>query len=108
MITREDIIQIYENRDKRLFDWVESKPEKKTITALKKDMKIWHKEISDAQKLAKENDPLFPKDGLESIYTSMNISSAIFANYVVRVHYIKKLENELKLETKKKPKNLQI
>jgi hypothetical protein len=102
MITREDIVEIYQNRENRLDDWVKNNPEKKTVTALKNDMKIWYKEISDAQKLAKENDPLFPKDSLGSIYTSMNISSAIFANHVVAVYYIKKLETTLKLKSKNK------
>jgi len=35
MITREEIIEIYEDREKRLHDWVESYSEKKTITQLK-------------------------------------------------------------------------
>jgi len=102
MITREEIIQIYQSRDKQLFDWIDDKPEKKTITALKKDMKVWQKEITNAQKLANDNDPHFPKDSFGTIYTSMNMSSAIFANYVIAVHYIKKLENKLKQKTKKK------
>ena len=106
MITRDEIIQIYKDRQKRLQDWLEDKPEKKTIPQFKKDMKTWQQEIYNAHKLAKENDPYFPKDSLGSAYTSMNISNAFFSNYVVAVQYIKKLENELKSRTSKKiPKN---
>ena len=102
MITREDIIQIYQNRQKRLVDWLEDKSEKKTIPQLKKDLKKWQKEIFDAHKLAKENDPSFPKDSLGTAYTSINIANAVFANYVVAILYIKKLEKILKLKTSKK------
>ncbi len=102
MITREEIIQIYEDREKRLVKWLESKPEKKTILQLKKDLKKWQKEIPDAHKFAKDNDPHFPPNDLGTTYTFMNISSAIFANYVIAMCYIKKLENELKTHTKKK------
>ena len=102
MITKEEIVQIYKNRDKRLFDWATNKPEKKTILQLKKDLKNWHQEILDAQKLANENDPYFPPNDLGTTYTMMNISNAIFANYVVAIQYIKKLENELKKKTSKK------
>ncbi len=97
MITREDIIPIIRQRETRLEKWLEVKPEKKTILQFKKDMKKWGKEISDAQNFAKEHDSDFPKESLGTAYTFMNISSAIFANYVVAVNYIKKLEIELKL-----------
>jgi len=103
MITREDIIEIYHNREIRLNDWIKNNPEKKTITQLKKDLKIWQKEISDSNKFAKENDPYFPKESLLTAYTFMNVSGAIHANYVVALYYIKKLEKELKkLRTKTK------
>jgi hypothetical protein len=105
MITREDIIQIYQNRDERLFEWIKDKPEKKTISQLKKDLKKWQKEIFDAQKFAKENDPLFPKDSIGTAYTFMNISSAIFANYVIATQYILKLENKLKSMKKSSSKS---
>jgi len=101
MITREEIIQIYQNRDKRLWNWIKDKPEKKTISQLKKDVKKWQNEIFDSQKLAKENDPLFPKDSLGTVYTFMNSSSAIFANYIIAIQYIKKLENKLKSKQRK-------
>ena len=96
MITMEDIIEIYQNRENRLDDWLEEKSEKKTILQFKKDMKKWGKEISDAQNFAKEHDPNFPKDSLGTAYTFMNTSSAIYANYVVATQYIKKLEITLK------------
>ncbi len=67
-------------------------------------MKKWQNEIFDAQKLAKDNDPLFPKDNLGTAYTFMNVSNAIYSNYVISLHYIKKLEKELKSKTSKKPK----
>jgi hypothetical protein len=102
MITREDIIQIYQNREERLLDWIKNNPEKKTIVQFKKDLKLWKKEISDSHKLAKENDPHFPKKSLLTAYTFMNISGAIHANYVISLYYIKKLETKLKQKTKKK------
>ena len=101
MITREDIVQIYDDRTKRLEKWIESKPENKTILQLKKDLKIWQKEILDAQKFAKDNDPHFPPNDLGTAYTFMNVSSAVFASYVIAMHYIKKLEKELKKSCKK-------
>ena len=95
MITKEEIIQIYQNREKRLHDWLENNPEKKTILQLKKDTIKWQKEIFDAQKLAKENDPYFPKNSLGNAYTFINSSNAIYANYVIVIYYIEKLEVEL-------------
>ncbi len=101
MITREDIVKIYDDREKRLVEWIESKPEKKTIPQLKKDLKKWQKEISEAQQFAKDNDPHFPPNNLGTTYTFMNISSTIFASYVVAMHYISKLEKESKSGAKK-------
>lgn len=101
MITKDEIILIYRNREKSLFEWIESKPETKSTSQLKKDLKKWQKEILDAQKFAKDNDPHFPSNDLGTTYTFMNISSAVFANYVVAMHYIKKLEKELKKKCKK-------
>jgi hypothetical protein len=105
MITREDIIQVYQNREERLLEWMENNPEKKSITQLKKDLRLWDKEISESQKLAKENDPYFTTESLGTAYTFMNTASAIYANYVVGLYYIKKLEKELKQKSKKKPKD---
>ena len=102
MITKDEIIQIYDDREKRLVEWVESKPEKKTRLQLKKDLKKWQKEITQAQQFAKDNDPHFPPNNLGTTYTFMNVSSAIFANYVVAKHYIKKLEKESKKSCKKR------
>jgi hypothetical protein len=104
MITREDIIEIYQNRENRLDDWIGNNPEKKTVSVLKKDLKLWQNEISDSHKFAKDNDPYFPKESLLTCYTFMNTSSAIYANYVVALYYIKKLETTLKQKTKKKPR----
>lgn len=104
MITKDEIIGIYEDREKRLEKWLEGKPEEKTILQLKKDLKSWQNEITDAQKLAHDNDPLFAPNDLGSSYTFMNIFSAIFSNYVIALCYIKKLEKELKSKTRK-PKN---
>lgn len=104
MITREDIIQIYQNREERLEEWMENNPEKMTVTQLKKDLKLWQKEIFASQKLAKENDPYFPTESLGTAYSFMNTSSAIYANYVVGLYYIKKLEGELKKLRRKKVK----
>jgi hypothetical protein len=77
MITREDIVEIYENRENRLDDWVKNNPEKKTVVQLKKDLKLWQKEISISHKFAKDNDPYFPKESLLTCYTFMNTYSAI-------------------------------
>ncbi len=104
MITKDDIVKIYDDREKRLVEWVDSKPEKKTILQLKKDLKKWQKEINDAQQFAKDNDPHFPPNDLGTAYTFMNVSSAVFASYVIAMHYIKKLEKELKLNKTKKIK----
>ena len=105
MITRDDIIQVYQNREERLVKWMKNNPEKKTVTQLKKDLKLWQKEIFDSQELAKENDPYFTTESLGTAYTFMNTASAIYANYVVGLYYIKKLENKLKQKTKKKSRN---
>jgi len=104
MITREEIIQILRQREVRLEKWLEEEPEKKSNSKLKQDFKKWRKEITDAQKLAKENDPLFAQDSLNSSYTFMNMFGAIFANYVVALHYIKKLEKGLKKSRTKNAK----
>ena len=104
MITRNEIIQIYHNREERLLDWMKNNPEKKTSAQLKKDLNLWQKEIYNAEKLAKENDPHFPKESLLTAYTFMNISGAIHANYIISLYYIKKLETKLKQKTKKKTK----
>ena len=107
MITREDIIEIYQNREERLLEWIKNNPEKKTVSQLKKDLKLWQKEIFDSQKLANKNDPYFPKESLGTAYTFMNTSSAIYGNYVITLYYIKKLEKELKkLQPKKTKKNV--
>ena len=100
MITREDIIEIYQNRENRLDEWIKNNPEKKSISALKKDLKLWQKEISESHKFAKENDPYFPKESLLTAYTFMNTYGAIYANYVISLYYIKKLEKELKKSKK--------
>ncbi|MCV0430719.1 hypothetical protein [Nitrosopumilus sp.] len=101
MITREEIIQILRQREARLKKWLDEKPNKKSVLQLKQDFKKWSKDIDDSRRLAQENDPLFPKDSLNSSYTFMNMFGATFANYVVAIHYIKKLEEELKkLRTK--------
>lgn len=105
MITKKEIIQIYDDREKRLVKWVESKPEKKTTLQLKKDLKKWQQEITQAQQFAKDNDPHFPPNDLGTTYTFMNTSSAVFANYVIAMHYIKKLEKELKKSCTKKNKS---
>jgi hypothetical protein len=102
MITIEDITQIYQNREERLEEWMKNNPEKKTTIQLKKDLKLWGEEIFDSQKLAKENDPYFTTESLGTAYTFMNTASAIYANYVVGLYYIKKLESKLKQKTSKK------
>lgn len=101
MITREEIIAILRQREIRLEKWIEDKPDEKSLSRLKRDFKQWSKEIEDARELSKVNDPLFPKDSLDGSYTFMNMFGATFASYVVGLHYIKKLENELKRKTKK-------
>ena len=102
MITKEEIVLILRQREARLEKWLEEKPEKKPILKLKHDLKEWSKEIDDAQKLSQENDPLFPKDSLATSYTFMNLFGSIFANYVVAMEYINKLEKELKSHRKNK------
>ena len=96
MITREEIIQILRQREARLEKWLDEKPDKKSVLQLKRDFKKWSKDIDDSRELSKVNDPLFPKDSLNSSYTFMNMFGATFASYVVGLHYIKKLESELK------------
>lgn len=102
MITREEIIEIYEDRQKQLDIWLDDKPKKKSISNLKNDLKKWQIEIFESQKLADENNHLFSKNSLNSCYTYMNTSDAIYSNYIIALFYIKKLEIELKkLRTKK-------
>ena len=83
----------------------EKQSRKKNTIQLKKDLRLWDKEISKSQKLAKENDPYFTTESLGTAYTFMNTASAIYANYVVGLYYIKKLEIKLKQKTKKKSRN---
>ena len=102
MITREEIILILRQREARLEKWLDEKPDKKSVLQLKRDFKKWSKDIDDSRELSKVNDPLFPKNSLNSSYTFMNMFGATFATYVVALHYIKKLENELKCKTRKR------
>ena len=94
MITKEEIIEIIHKRNDRIEKWLKNNPGKLSLNILKQELKQWGNEIDDAQKLSKENDPLFPEQSLGTVYTFMNTSAAIQANYAIALVYIKKLEKE--------------
>jgi len=93
MITKEEIIEIIHRRDDRLEEWLKNQPEKLSTRKLKQELQKQHKEIDNTQKLAEENDLLFPENSLGTVYTFMNVATR--ASYIITLLYIKKLEDEL-------------
>ena len=101
MITKEEIIEIIHKREDCLEEWLKNKPEKLSKKTLKNELKKWTREILVAEKLAHDNDPLFPEYSLGTVYTFMNVSSVFSVNFVIALFYIKKLENELSKKIKR-------
>jgi len=95
MITKDEIMQIINNRETRLEEWLKNNPEKLSLKKIKLELGKWTMEIFEAHKLSEESDPLFPKDDLRTVYTFMNIMTTIRANYVIALVYIKKLEDKI-------------
>ncbi len=105
MITKEEILEIIHKRNDRIETWLKNDPEKLSLNSLKQELKKWIKEIFEAQKLAKENAPLFPEQSLDTVYTYMNSCTAIQANFAIALVYIKKLENALSKQKSKHNKS---
>ena len=101
MITIEEIVQRDQNRHKRLQKWLDEKPETKSVSRLRKDLKNWETEISEAELLDKKYNSQFSNTDIRPMYLFLNLATAIFDHRTVALHYIKKLEKELKLKTRK-------
>lgn len=95
MISKDEMVEIMSNRQNRFETWLKRRPEKFSIKKFKKEMKLWTQEMNDAKRFAKENDPLFPKYDLGTVYTFLNEAMATQNCYLVSLLYIKKLEKQL-------------
>ena len=101
----EEVMQLIENRDVRLTDWLKNKSPKLSLLELKNEFKDWWKEIDDSRKYAADVDTRHTRGDLDFAYTFMNNFSAFHSHHCVAIVYIKKLENtviELKEFMRKK------
>ncbi len=100
-VSKEEILQIIEKRETKIEDWLENNPQKLPILKLKRVVQEWQKEVIDARKFSKENDPTFPKEEFLCVYTMMNEYSAYRSYYIASQFNIKKLENHRKTQARK-------
>ena len=94
-IISEEVMQLIENRDVRLTDWLKNKSPKLSLLELKNEFKEWWKEIDDSRKHAEDVTHRHTTGDLDFAYTFMNEFSAFHSHHCVAIVYIKKLEEEL-------------
>jgi len=102
-VTKEDILKIIEERETNIEDWINNNPLKLSISKLRAALTESRKEIIDARKFTKDNDPTFPKKELLCVYTLMNEYSAYRFYYITSYLYITKLE-KMRTKSQKIPK----
>jgi hypothetical protein len=92
MIDRQDFMEMIEKRHDELNKWLKVNSKTRSLSKLKKMLKLYDEEMKYAKKLDKSLDPIASKKELLFAYSLMNEHSVLSCYDTVSRLYVKQLE----------------